>query len=85
MNVLLFCKQMVSNIGRYTKRNVFLPGSGERKDMFASLLMSSFTIHLEISWVPGPYVISLEVRHQQLLPLNSALLPENGVPKVLRI
>lgn len=85
MNVLLFCKQMVSNIGRHTKRKVFLPGPGERRDMFTSLLTSSFTIHLEISWVPGPYVISFEVRHQQLLSLNSAPLPDNGVPKVLRI
>lgn len=85
MNVLLFCKQMVSNIGRYTKKKVFLSGARERRDMFTSLLTSSFTIHLEISWVPGPYIISLEVRHQQLLPLNSALLSENGVPRVLRI
>lgn len=76
-----FANKWSLTLGDTQKRKVFLPGPGERRDMFTSLLTSSFTIHLEISWVPGPYVISFEVRHQQLLSLNSALLPENGVPK----
>lgn len=33
---------------------------------------------LRVSWVPGTPVIRLEGRHQQLLPLKSTLLLENG-------
>lgn len=55
--------------------------------MFTPILMCrcahSILPLLRVSWVPGTPVIRLEGRHQQLLPLKSTLLLENGGKRLL--
>lgn len=56
----------------------------EGEETFLSLKCAhSILPLLRFSWVPGTRVISLEGRFQQLLPLKSTLLLENGGKRLL--